>query len=478
MIQQLGSDVISELRSGVALTSISQCVEELVLNSVDAGSTSITIDVDIFGMSFEVSDNGTGIGEEDLRTIGNRYFTSKCKNLQELENVGSYGYRGEAVASLVKICEKVEIISRRKTTYRTFCKVVKRGKDMGICERPKPRSKPGTTIAAHGIFYALPVRRKLVSTSLALERIRQRIIAIAVIHPELSFVFRNKSNGCVYLETHQSQSVLSIISQVFGCAESKGFKPVSHTYDSFKITGHVNLMQQNKSLQYFFINKRLVLKTKFHKIANSILGKGNAKQDDEFQQTISSLKTQEKYPGFIINLECPHNLYDITFDPAKTLVEFEDWHKPVMCMTQCLKNFLVKEGFSSPELIDKMMTNNSLDNDRKNEVLLISTESMEASNDMSLAGQSNLTPKKTISPSNVRWSLHSLPAKRKTDSLCHERGRKCTRKYIDASNQFQTTSSMYSCKSSSGKFINKNHGVSDKSREGNVSMLNFITTVY
>ena len=148
MIQHLGSDIVSELRSGVALTNISQCVEELVLNSLDAGSTCITVDVDICNASVDVSDNGTGIARSDLKSMGNRYFTSKCHSLRDLENAASYGYRGEAIASLSKVCEKLEIISRHKTSYRTFCKLARKGKYMGVYESTSPRSKHGTTVSA------------------------------------------------------------------------------------------------------------------------------------------------------------------------------------------------------------------------------------------------------------------------------------------------------------------------------------------
>lgn len=470
MIKRLGRDVVSQVRSGVALTSISQCVEELVLNSLDAGSTCITIDVDICCASVEVSDNGTGMRQCDLKSMGNRYFTSKCHSLSDLENAGSYGFRGEAVASLSKTCEKLEIISRHKTSYRTFCKLARRGRDMGVYESASPRSRHGTTVSAHGIFHSLPVRRKLLSSTLDLERIRRKIAAIAIMHPTVSLILRNKEKGCIYLQTRRSLSVLSMISQVFGCYKSQAFKSVSKTFGSFKLSGYVNLEGfPNKNFQFFYLNKRLVLKTKFHKLANHILSKGIPQlQTDNLvsvtQQgnlTSPKSKTGDKYAGFVINLECPHNVYDITFDPAKTLVEFENWDDPLRCLTLCLNDFLVNEGVLTEEVSDNPGNYIPLDiqNDSEN-VQQMETDSRNT----------NLNPKSdgdpvhkrtSIHPSDLKQCLCSATAKRKQDieAVDNQTGRKSS-KSTPEDGPNQSNKHKIINKSSCGKGIESSPGSS------------------
>ena len=84
IVRPLQEDVRSYLRSGVAITSLTQCVEELVLNSLDAGSTSITVRIDIPNFRVQVSDNGSGIAFEDLNRVGGRYMSSKCHDLKDL----------------------------------------------------------------------------------------------------------------------------------------------------------------------------------------------------------------------------------------------------------------------------------------------------------------------------------------------------------------------------------------------------------
>lgn len=445
MIQHLGSDIVSELRSGVALTNISQCVEELVLNSLDAGSTCITVDVDICNASVDVSDNGTGIARSDLKSMGNRYFTSKCHSLRDLENAASYGYRGEAIASLSKVCEKLEIISRHKTSYRTFCKLARKGKYMGVYESTSPRSKHGTTVSAYGIFHMLPVRRKLMSSTIDLEQIRKKVVAIAIIHPEVSLMLRNKENSYTFFQTHRSVSVLSIMSQVFGCYKSKAFTPISDTFGSFKLSGYVSLEgHPNKNLQFFYLNKRLILKTKLHKVTNDMLSKGVSRTQADNPEPVlqqgnaksPKSKTGDRYAGFVINLECPPSAYDITFDPAKTLVEFVKWDDPMLCLTQCLNEFLVKKGVVSEMATDDSATcvsSNIQDetNDCFKEVgprQLSSQERFEAATtnaNSNVDCQDEPACKKGISPSNMRWSLYSSTAKRKQEFEARENdGRK------------------------------------------------------
>uniref|UniRef100_A0A8D0C287 Uncharacterized protein n=1 Tax=Salvator merianae TaxID=96440 RepID=A0A8D0C287_SALMN len=100
MIKCLPEEVQTSLRSGVAIGSLTQCVEELVLNSIDAKATCVAIRVDLETVKVQAVDNGSGMGKEDLDKVGNRYFTSKCYSVEDLENLKFYGFRGEALASI------------------------------------------------------------------------------------------------------------------------------------------------------------------------------------------------------------------------------------------------------------------------------------------------------------------------------------------------------------------------------------------
>ena len=117
MIRPLQEEVRSLLRSGVAITNLTQCVEELVLNSIDAGASNITLRVDIPNLKIQVSDNGCGITFGDLKLAGERYSSSKCHVLKDLDQLTFYGFRGETLASLREICDVLEIVTRHRSPF-------------------------------------------------------------------------------------------------------------------------------------------------------------------------------------------------------------------------------------------------------------------------------------------------------------------------------------------------------------------------
>ena len=418
MIQRLGSDVISELRSGVVFSNLAHCVEEVVLNSIDAGSSIITVDVDIPTVSFEVSDNGTGVRRTDLNNVGQRYFTSKCRTIRDLENAVSYGYRGEALASLGRICRRVEIVSRHRTSCRTFSKLISGGRGMGVCESTSHRPRHGTTIKACRVFHNLPVRQKLVSEKIDLEQIRRQVLGVALMNLGVSIHVRNWENGSTFLQVKTCGSISSVLSQVFGCDKSKSFKPIFQTSGVYTITGCVSLAGfSNSHLQYFYINKRLVSKTKFHNVANHILTRAITglmiSDPSNHDEQSCGVKRQDKYAGFVINLECPRNAYDITFDPAKTLVEFQNWEKPISGLKQCLNEFLKKEGVVREEFEKNRCSLVCETNDWCG----LSQESDSSNPDSVASLEHSTVMKRQIKASDLRRSMLSSTAKRKRHEM-------------------------------------------------------------
>lgn len=414
MIQRLGSDVISELRSGVTLSCLSQCVEEMVLNAIDAGSSNVTIDVDVLTISLEVSDNGTGMCQSDLKNVGQRYFTSKCNSIKDLQNNGSYGFRGEALASLCKVCQKVEIISRHKSSNRTYHKLVNKGVNMGVYESSNVRPMCGSTIKVFGVFYNQPVRQKLISEKIDLEQIRRHVVGLALINPDIAFIVRNQGNGgTVLFQTHACTSALSVISQILTWGNSKLFKPVSFNNGLCSVNGFVNLQGlPNSNFQFFYVNKRLVLKTRFHSVANHMLARPlaglttvNDKIGNEDQASGSS-RNVDRNVGFVLNLGCPHHFYDITFDPKKTQVQFQNWEEPISCLKGCLSEFLMREGifdekFFSSTFISQEYPSLSQEPDLDEKESKVSIE------------HPNLSKRPIDKLSDLQRSLHSSTAKRK-----------------------------------------------------------------
>ncbi|PNJ27686.1 MLH3 isoform 3, partial [Pongo abelii] len=160
MIKCLSVEVQAKLRSGLAISSLGQCVEELALNSIDAEAKCVAVRVNMETFQVQVIDNGFGMGSDDVEKVGNRYFTSKCHSVQDLENPRFYGFRGEALANIADMASAVEISSKKNRTMKTFVKLFQSGKALKACEADVTRPSAGTTVTVYNLFYQLPVRRK------------------------------------------------------------------------------------------------------------------------------------------------------------------------------------------------------------------------------------------------------------------------------------------------------------------------------
>ena len=441
MICPLDDEVRSQLRSGVAITSVTQCVEELVLNSVDAGASCIALCVDIPGFRVQVVDNGSGIARNDLERVGQRYSTSKCHSLHDLKELRCHGYRGEALASLLEISGVLEIVTRHKSSYKTLCSMFINGKSVGVSESCFPRANVGTTVTIHDLFRTLPVRRKVISEVLEFERIRQRVAAIALIHPEISFSLRNDASQVKCLQTHKSQSLRSTFTQLYGNLKSKGLREVCHEMRQFKITGFISVdTQHNKSLQFIYINSRLVLKTKIHRLVGNILNKSSVVKKLAFSTENESLgktnmdspdKQSDRYGIFVLNITCPLDEYDITLEPAKTLVEFQDWEGLLLCVENCVQSFLARENLVL--YVSESDCSESQEEESPNGQYVVNSQGsfsmFEYQNLSSLGDKADIME---ISTSSISKSLHSSTVCRRNKVTNSDENSQCSTQSTEA----------------------------------------------
>ncbi|CAG2232868.1 MLH3 [Mytilus edulis] len=315
-IASLPADVRSLLRTGVAITNVAQCVEELVVNALDAGATCVAIRVDLPCFKIQVVDNGKGIRQDDLQR--------------------------EALASLRDITSILEINSRSQTSTHTFCKIFQQGRPLSISDSTVPRSSAGTTVTVHDLFYNLPVRKKCCNPALDLEKIRQKVESIALIKPSISLSLRNDVSGHVVLQTHKTNNILNTFTYLFGPGKSKSLTEVSGKEVDFAVEGYIGKKGVNKKdYQFIYINGRNVLKTKLHKVVNHQLSKSLILRrklelsTNKFRGHImntSPTKTTDQHGIYVLNVTCPYKEYDITFEPAKTLVEFKNFELLQHCL--------------------------------------------------------------------------------------------------------------------------------------------------
>ncbi|XP_061092708.1 DNA mismatch repair protein Mlh3 isoform X2 [Conger conger] len=350
MIKCLSNEVQAKLRSGIAIFSLQQCVEELVLNGIDAGATCIAVRLDIEAFKVQVIDNGSGMGREDMERVGKRYFTSKCSSLEDLESLRFYGFRGEAVASIASLATLVEISSRSRLSGKTFVKIFKDGKGMDVFESESCRPSTGTTVVICNFFHNMPVRRKRVDAVLECERIRQRVEAISLMHPSISFTLKNDSTAAMVVQLPKVKSTYYRFVQIHGMARAQKLAEISLSHSQFEMSGYIGCEgHYNNSLQFLFVNSRLVLKTRIHKLLNFLLKKTNASGRQNGNQggspAMGSPKQRTEAHGvYIINIKCHYSEYDICLEPAKTLIEFKDWDGVLSCVEEGVKEFLTREN--------------------------------------------------------------------------------------------------------------------------------------
>ncbi|KAJ8341570.1 hypothetical protein SKAU_G00338610 [Synaphobranchus kaupii] len=231
------------------------------------------------------------MGSEDMERVGKRYFTSKCSSLEDLESLRFYGFRGEAVASIASLATLVEITSRSKRSGKTFLKIFKHGKSMDVFESESCRPSAGTTVVICNFFHNMPVRRKRMDVVLECERIRHRVEAISLMHPSISFTLKNDCTGAMVVQLPKAKSTYYRFVQINGMARAQKLAEVSLSHGQFEMSGYIGREgHYNNSLQFLFVNSRLVLKTRIHKLLNFLLKKINTSGRQNGNQEYTRLK--------------------------------------------------------------------------------------------------------------------------------------------------------------------------------------------
>ncbi|RUS21340.1 hypothetical protein BC937DRAFT_92991 [Endogone sp. FLAS-F59071] len=325
IIRRLDNDVIRKLRASLVITSVAQCVIELIQNSLDAKATAIEIKFDIFKYFVQVTDNGIGITPIDLKNVGQRYATSKCHTLEDLQNVMSFGFRGEALASIAEVAV-LEIISKHTDYFNTFHSILKDGKllEHGI-SKYDPKPKPGTTIIVRDLFYKFPVRRKqhtLVTDSASAsasttyfdnesEAVRRAVESVALIFPEVVFSLVDIARDMKVMATRKvGRSKLETI-----YAEE----------DEITITGFISLKGFHTKVM--------------DELGIPLAGDGLATIKGKQQSTLTK-RTVDRYPIFLLHLRCPASDYDVCLDPTKSVIEFQNWPQIHSLITALVTEFL------------------------------------------------------------------------------------------------------------------------------------------
>ena len=191
--------------------------------------------------------------------------------------------------------------------------------------------------------------------SILITQVKRMMEGIALFNPKISFSLRNEISGKMALKTQKCDSIQGTFSALFGLEKSRRLVEVEVKQKPFRFKGYISTeAHSNKMLQYIYINGRLVLKSRIHKVVSWILQKRSiicrrkgAVRD--ISQNSSPPRQLERHGVYVVNLECPLNEYDITFDPRKTLVEFKDWACVLKLLKDLVYNFLRQNNLLAQE---------------------------------------------------------------------------------------------------------------------------------
>lgn len=305
-IAVLDQNTIDKIAAGEVVERPSSVVKELVENAIDAGATAVTVEITDGGKKLiRITDNGSGMEEEQIPLAFLRHATSKIEKVEDLEHIASLGFRGEALSSIAAVSQ-VELITKTPSAISGNRYVIEGGMEHSLEELGAPE---GTTFLVRNLFYNTPARSKfLKSDSTEANYIHTLMEQLALSHPEISFKYiQNKQ---VKLHTSGNYSVRDVIYSVCGRDIAKALLEVEWENSFMKITGFVGkpeIARGNRSFENYYINGRYV--------KNNIITKA-------IENAYKGFLMQHKFPFVSLRMEMEGNDLDVNVHPAKREVRF------------------------------------------------------------------------------------------------------------------------------------------------------------
>lgn len=307
-IKLLDNSMINKIAAGEVVERPSSVVKELVENSIDAGATIITIEVKEGGTSLiRISDNGSGIPEEDVQTVFLRHATSKIENLTDLESVLTLGFRGEAMSSISAVSQLEMITKQEDSTVGTYIEI----HGGQVIKKQSIGAANGTSIIIRNLFYNVPARRKfLKKPSTEGSYITDIVQKFVLCHPNIAFKFILNSKKV--LDTNGSGGLKTSIFHVYGKEVSKALLEVNHSINGILLEGYIGkpeTYRSNRSYGNFFVNGRYIK----NQLVQSAVEEG--------------FKTKlpiGKFPVYILKLTIDPTLVDVNVHPTKLEIKYSD----------------------------------------------------------------------------------------------------------------------------------------------------------
>ena len=336
-IELLDKNTIDKIAAGEVVDRPSSIVKELVENAIDAKSSAITIEVKEGGISFiRITDNGCGIPKKEISKAFLRHSTSKIRKIEDLSNISSLGFRGEALSSIAAVSQ-VELITKTNDELTGTRYLIDGGEEKSIEDIGAPQ---GTTFIIRNIFYNTPARKKFLKSPITEgSYITSLVERLALSNPNISFKYIINNQTKLY--TTGNSNLKDIIYNVYGRDITSNLIEIEDETNYVKIKGYIgnpNVCRGNRNYENYFINGRY--------IKNTIIAKAI---EDAFKPFLM----QHKYPFTSILINLDGNLVDVNVHPAKMEVRFSSQNDVYDSIYTILHKALTKKE-SIPEIsLDK-----------------------------------------------------------------------------------------------------------------------------
>lgn len=294
------------IAAGEVVERPSSVVKELTENAIDAGATQITVSIERGGVSvIQIADNGSGIDAEFIATAFVRHATSKIRHADDLENIHTLGFRGEALASVASVA-RVELLTKTEDAEFACLYRISGGQEDGLEAAARP---VGTTITVRDLFYNTPARMKFLKKDTSEGNyVSDAVMQLSLSHPEIAFKFIR--DGKVQFQTPGDGKLRGAAYAALSREFAHDLVEVDYTEDNFSVQGLVTPPKNgraSRAMQYFFINGRFVK---------------NRTMMAALEAAYKGVLMQGKFPGCVLSLTMPANLVDVNVHPAKTEVRF------------------------------------------------------------------------------------------------------------------------------------------------------------
>lgn len=333
-IQILPPELINHIAAGEVVERPASVVKELVENAIDAGSTRIEVAASDGGRNLRVADNGCGMDAEDLQVAFKNHATSKVKALDDLFQIETLGFRGEALASLAAIA-KVTCLTRTAQATTGLKALVQPSGEVTLHEAG---CSPGTIFEIRELFYNVPARLKFLKRpQTELSHIQETVQMLALSHPEVAFQL--SIEGAQALKTSGSGQLLTALNDVFVLSESDALLPFAMADEEFgyRVWGQTstpNVTRGSRKWMMTFVNGRTV--------RCPILGKA-------IESAYTSLITPGKFPVTALFLEMPLDEVDVNVHPTKREVKYQRANTMFSFVRRAIEQALLQAGPLSPQ---------------------------------------------------------------------------------------------------------------------------------